>query len=74
MSTKLLRDTGETLYGPRWQSDLARDLEVSDRTMRRWIAGVDDPPIGIWTDLHRIVVERQASLDEIEHRLKMQSS
>lgn len=42
MSSKLLRDAGEALYGPRWQSDLARDLHVADRTMRRWLAGADD--------------------------------
>mgnify|MGYP001575276009 CR=1 FL=1 len=24
------------LYGDRWQSSLARDLEINDRTVRRW--------------------------------------
>lgn len=24
------------LYGERWQSALARDLEINDRTVRRW--------------------------------------
>lgn len=46
MSSRLLRDVGEALYGPRWQSDLARDLHVADRTMRRWLAGADDMPPG----------------------------
>ncbi len=39
----MLRDeliaVGERLYGARWQSALARALGVSDRTVRRWLAG-----------------------------------
>lgn len=29
---------GEALYGPRWQSELARALGVNERTVRRWTA------------------------------------
>lgn len=36
MTSSDLAVIGEALYGPRWQSDLARDLGVTDRTMRRW--------------------------------------
>lgn len=68
--SRLLIETGEALYGPRWQSDLARDLGVSDRTMRRWVAGGDNPKPGVYVDLHRLVVERQALLDRVERRLK----
>ena len=39
-----LAKAGATLYGPRWQSDLARDLEVSGRTIRRWATGAE--PMG----------------------------
>ena len=37
----LLAGCGRALYGPNqpWQSALARDLGVSDRTVRRWISG-----------------------------------
>lgn len=34
----LLIECGRALYGPLWQSALSRDLGVSDRTMRRWLA------------------------------------
>jgi hypothetical protein len=34
-----LADAGRALYGDRWQTPLARDLRVTDRTMRRWLAG-----------------------------------
>ena len=44
MTPATLKIIGEALYGPRWQSDLARDLNIADRTMRRWCAGEDIPP------------------------------
>ncbi|HEY8343330.1 MAG TPA: hypothetical protein VIK75_10130 [Calditerricola sp.] len=65
MSSKLLTDVGRALYGDRWQTALSRDLGISDRTMRRWAAGVDDVPRGVYTDLHRIVLERAAELQDL---------
>jgi hypothetical protein len=70
MSSKLLADTGRALYGDRWQSALARDLQVDDRTMRRWVAGDYDPPPGVWTDLLRLTQERAQRLDDLRDRLK----
>lgn len=40
MTPALLRSVGLALYGPHWQTFLARDLEVSDRTIRRWAGGM----------------------------------
>jgi plasmid maintenance system antidote protein VapI len=34
-----LRNLGEQLYGPRWQTPLARALPVSPRTVRYWLSG-----------------------------------
>jgi hypothetical protein len=34
-----LRTIGERLYGPRWQTKLARALPVNPRTVRRWLSG-----------------------------------
>lgn len=70
MSSKLLRDAGEGLYGPRWQSEISRDLGVSDRTMRRWLAGADDLPPGVAMDLWRLCEERAALLENVAARLK----
>lgn len=66
-SLKLLQRSGEALYGPRWQSELARDLDVADRTMRRWVA--DRPPETIYPEL-RALLERRlkdiaAALDRL---------
>ena len=71
MSNRLLRDTGEALYGPRWQSDLARDLHVSDRTVRRWIAGRAGMPAGIALDLLRLCDERAQALSDLRGRLRL---
>lgn len=68
--SRLLVEAGEALYGTRWQSDMARDLDVSDRTVRRWVAGTSDVPAGLYLDLLRLTQERAAALDAIADRLK----
>lgn len=69
MSRRLLIDCGEALYGPLWQSELARQLGVSDRTVRRWVAGADMPP-GVYVDLMRLAHERAGMLDALVERLR----
>ncbi len=66
---RLLREIGEALWGPRWQSEMARALDVSDRTVRRWAAG-DTIPAGVWLDLMRLMQERATSLDDLCERAK----
>jgi len=68
--SKLLKDTGEALYGSQWQSALARDLDISDRTMRRWVVGADNIPSGVAMDLWRLAEKRVALLDNVIERLK----
>jgi hypothetical protein len=65
----LLREAGEALYGPRWQSDLARDLKVSDRTVRRWDAGANDIPAGVWLELRALLKARGLALASVRRKL-----
>lgn len=65
----LLREVGEALYGPRWHTDLARDLDVADRTVRRWEAGATPVPDGVWADLRGLIVTRGAALRDLAERL-----
>ena len=65
MSAALLHETGEALFGPQWQSELARSLAVSDRTVRRWAAGTHAPPPRVWADIARIAFERRAALSRL---------
>lgn len=68
--SKLLKDAGEALYGARWQSEIARDLGMSDRHIRRMLAGDADLSPGMATDLWRLAEERAADLDDVIKRLK----
>jgi hypothetical protein len=71
---RLLHEVGEALYGPRWQTDLAQDLSVSDRTIRRWAACAEDLPLGVYLDLLGLTQERALLLDALVERLKRAAS
>jgi hypothetical protein len=70
LDSQLLAAAGEALYGPLWQSQLARDLDVADRTVRRWRAGDTPIPGGVAIDLLRLLTERAADIDELIERLR----
>jgi plasmid maintenance system antidote protein VapI len=72
--SRLLREAGEALWGARWQTEAARALEVSDRTMRRWVAGDDSLPPGVALDLLRLCQERAMLLDAVSDKLKEAST
>lgn len=72
--SRLLHDAGEALYGSRWQTEIARALRVSDRTIRRWASGVDDLPPGVALDLWRLCEERMLALDVVRDRLRAAST
>ncbi|WP_315833877.1 hypothetical protein [Bradyrhizobium prioriisuperbiae] len=65
MSSKLLSNVGEALYGPRWQTELSRRISVSDRTVRRWASGADDVPSGVYYELLGALTERAVELDDV---------
>lgn len=69
MTPDLLREVGEALYGPRWQSALAADLDVTDRTMRRWAAGDGPIPDGVRDDLRAAIKARRAKISDLAKRL-----
>ncbi|MGO8241295.1 hypothetical protein ELH77_19210 [Rhizobium ruizarguesonis] len=66
----LLRDTGEALYGPRWQSDIARDLDMSDRHVRRLASGAAELSPGMVEELLGICEERSVKLADVIRHLK----
>lgn len=69
MAPALLREAGKALYGPRWQSDLARDLWVVDRTIRRWDAGDSPIPAGVWPEIRALLKSRGLALATIRRKL-----
>lgn len=69
--TLTLSQVGEALYGPRWQSELARRLCINDRTVRRWTADPSLMPIGVWKDLSHLCLERGHGLVELAYRINV---
>ena len=59
-----LRAAGSVLYGPAWQSELARHLGIADRTVRYWIAGERPIPAGVWGDIAALLERRGSELDD----------
>ena len=57
---------GEVLYGPRWQTDLARDLLVNDRTMRRWASADEIPQFRVAVALAHLLEKRRIDLLKVE--------
>lgn len=70
MTPDLLRQCGVALYGERWQTALAADLQVTDRTMRRWLAGQFSIPAGVVEQVRALLVERQTRLTAVLKLLK----
>lgn len=70
MTSELLEDCGRALHGEQWQVPLSRDIDVADRTMRRWVAGDSPIPAGVNVDLLRLLIERAAEIDDLIEKLK----
>ena len=67
-SFTLFGQIGRALFGSHWQAD----LDVNLRILRRWGAGQEEPPPGVWRELEEIAVARGAELallvNEIHNR------
>lgn len=53
MTPNELAAAARTLFGPHWQSPLARTVDVNDRTVRRWASGDQDVPERVARWLHQ---------------------
>lgn len=60
MDREQLIRAGRLLYGERWQTPLAADLNIGDRRVRAWLAGERPIPAGIAADLRKLVEARAA--------------
>jgi hypothetical protein len=70
LSKELLKRIGEFLYGEQWQAPLARDISVGDRSMRRWAAGTDEIPNGVWRDIGFRLESMQGDLEYLIGEVK----
>ena len=69
MTPTLLRSAGEAMYGHHWQSFLARDLGVAERSMRRWAAGTHPIP-DIKAELVELLKARRLVLSDIVRKMR----
>jgi hypothetical protein len=58
MTPDELAAAGRALYGERWQTSLAIDLSISDRTMRRWLVSQTLIPDGFQRELRQVLIRR----------------
>jgi len=65
-----LERVGIALYGARWQTDLARDLAVADRSVRRWASGQNPIPASLVGELLVLVEQRAVDLAGVADMLK----
>jgi hypothetical protein len=66
---ELLIRGGEALYGPNWQSPLARGIGVNLRTVQRWAAGDFAPPPGVLERLLEHARERIAEIKQAREEI-----
>lgn len=69
MRAKLIRDTGEALYGAEWRPQLERALDVASATIQKWLSGEIIPPEGVMTTLLRLTQDRIRVLIDLEGRI-----
>lgn len=69
MTVNLIRETGEALYGSRWQTEIARDLGMSDRHVRRLATGEAEFTRQMAMTLCYVARARSATLDAVIDRL-----
>ena len=58
MNADELAAAGRALYGGRWQTSLAIDLNVADRTIRRWLINQMPIPDGVKNELRQVLIKR----------------
>ena len=69
MTPDLLDEVGRALYGPQWQSEMARELGVAIRTVQRWAVGNYPPPPGVAFDLGDLLRKRRGDLAILAKKL-----
>lgn len=59
---------GQSIFGERWQSALARALNVDDRTVRRWLSGESRLPTDIDRKIFLLAEQKLSSLSALTQR------
>ena len=65
---------GRALYGSRWQTEMARALEVGDRRVREWANGERTIPTVVWGCLENLLAQRVAECRALERWARHKST
>ncbi|KJC41495.1 hypothetical protein UP09_20615 [Bradyrhizobium sp. LTSP885] len=57
------------MFGGQWQSSLASELGINERTLRRFVAGTSPIPVGIWNELRRRLFNKGVEVQRMHERL-----
>ena len=64
-----IREAGEALFGPRWQSDVARLLGVLNVRVRDWQAGRRPVPADVWTPLAKALKDNAKKSERLAEKI-----
>jgi hypothetical protein len=64
-----LKQAGEALWGPRYKSEMARQLDVHLRTVMRYDAGERMAPPQVLDQLYGLLIKRQADIRKLVGKL-----
>lgn len=70
MNADLFVRIGAALYGAQFRRALARALDVSERTVSRWLACDNPIPEGVWDDLAALLRDQRAGHAELLRALR----
>ena len=65
-----LAEVGEACWGPRWQTNMANELGIADRTVRRWACGQFYIPDVMIERLATICARRASALRRAQSTLQ----
>lgn len=66
---EIIEDVGRALYGPNWQRQLARNLGVSEMSIRRWRLGTTSMPATAVDEMAKLLSERQQQIASTHQQL-----
>lgn len=59
---------GEAVYGKNWQSPISRSLDISDRTIRRFVSGNTNIPVNLST---RLISAMEQEMNKIQSAINI---
>lgn len=67
-----LAECGKALYGDQWQTNLAKELGLSDaRRIRFWLTNERKIPTGVWADIFALLNKKKMKIETIINKVSV---